>query len=35
MRVNKNLAAETLIPIIFGCVFLLLIVGFASMYTTP
>jgi hypothetical protein len=33
--VNQIIAAETVIPIIFGCVFLLLIVGFASMYTTP
>jgi hypothetical protein len=33
--VNQNLAAETVIPIVFGCVLLLLIIGFASMYTTP
>jgi hypothetical protein len=34
-RVNQILAAETVIPIVFGCVFLLLIIGFAFMYTTP
>jgi hypothetical protein len=27
-------AAETVIPIVFGCVFLLLVIGFACMYTT-
>jgi hypothetical protein len=34
-RVNQIIAAETVIPIAFGCVFLLLIIGFACMYTTP
>jgi hypothetical protein len=33
--VNQIIAAEAVIPIVFGCVFLLLIIGFASMYTTP
>jgi hypothetical protein len=34
-RVNQILAAETVIPIVFGCVFLLIIFGFACMFTTP
>jgi hypothetical protein len=33
--VNQFLAAETVIPIVFGCVFLLLVIGFVSMFTTP
>ncbi len=29
---NQILAAETAIPIVFACVFLLLLIGFACMF---
>jgi hypothetical protein len=32
LSVNQILAAETAIPIVFACVFLLLLIGFACMF---
>ena len=33
LSVNQILAPETAITIVFGCVFLLLVIGFACMFT--
>ena len=33
LSVNQILAPETAMTIVFGCVFLLLVIGFACMFT--